>query len=459
MLNDQRRLPRVLSLLDLVVLAGASMGPAFSLATTMGPMVAAAGTLAPLALVLSTGVMAFVAIAFARMLRVMPNAGSSYSWIRAAFGHRAGAYGAWLLLLSNLFAVLATALPAGAYTLDLLAPALAASPLWVATIGGGWIVASALLLWAGLVPTSRVAAILLLGELVVLAVTAAAAFAHPVAAGVPAPAPPHVGIGGVVLAMAIGIWMTDGWEVTASTSEEVHGGRNAPGAGGIIGLFAISAILLVCMIGYMRLGSIAGLAEHTEDSLAYVGAQLGGGGWSIAIEATVLVSLMAALQATVVYLSRSVYAMGRDGVLPPAIGRLDRRGMPAASIVAVTAVVLAFTLATAFSKNARDAYGIVLNGSVIFLGVLFMFSTAAAARTFASEPRERWAGVVVPLFATVSLGAILVVAVMQSDVPTRIFIAGGALIGLPLAVWRSRRSPLREVGTIGAGPESAKPAV
>lgn len=445
------RLPRVLSLLDLIVLAGASMGPAFSLATTMGPMVAAAGGLAPLALVLLTGVMTLAAIAFARMLLVMPDAGSSYSWIRSAFGTGAGAYGAWLLLLSNLFAVLATALPAGAYTLDLFAPRLAASPLWIAAIGSVWILASAVVLWLGLRPTSRVAAILLLGELVVLVAAAAVAFTRaPVAAAETPHA--HGGIGGVVFAMAIGIWMTDGWEVTASTSEEVAGNRDAAGRGGIIGLLVTAAFLLACMLAYMRVGTIAGFADHAEDSLAYVGAQLGGGAWSIAIEATVLISLMASLQATVVYLSRSVYAMGRDGVLPAPIGRLDHRGTPGASIVLVTLVVLAFTLSTGLSKSARDAYDVVLNGSAIFLGALFMFSTAAVARTFLRDAHARLTGVAVPLCATVLLGAILVVAVLQSDPPTRIFIVAGTLAGLPLAAWRSRRSLPRDMGTTAAGP-------
>ncbi|HEY2555233.1 MAG TPA: amino acid permease, partial [Candidatus Cybelea sp.] len=249
---------RVLSLFDLVVLAAASMGPAFSLATTMGPMVAAAGEFAPLALLLLTAVMGLVAVAFARMLRVMPNAGSSYSWVRSAFGERAGTYGAWLLLLSNFFAVLATALPAGTYTLDLLAPALAASPVYVASVGCGWIVVSALILWAGLQPTSRVAALLLGAEVLVLAVTAMLAFAHPAAAGEAAPAAApslRSSIAGIVLAMALGIWMTDGWEVTASTSEESRGGRAVPGEGGIIGLFATSALLLACMIAYLRVGT------------------------------------------------------------------------------------------------------------------------------------------------------------------------------------------------------------
>lgn len=427
------RLPRVLSLFDLVILAGASMGPAFSIATTMGPMVAAAGAFAPLALVLLTAVMTCVAIAFARMVRVLPNAGSSYSWIRAAFGDRIGAYGAWLLILANFFAVLTTALPAGTYTLDLVAPALATDPVWIAAVGCAWIVAASLLLWFGLRPTSRVAAAFFLAECTILAGVAVAALAHPHVASIDA-SPQRVGLGGIIFAMAIGIWMTDGWEVTASTSEEVAGRRELAGTGGIIGLLATSALLLGCMIAYLRVGTVAGFSEHTLDTMAYVGTQLGAGPWSVAVELTVLVSIVAALQATLVYLSRSIYAMGRDGTLPAPIGKLDRRGMPAASIAAVAVAVVACTIATGFSQSARDAYAIVLDGSAVFLGALFVLSTAAAVRMRLD--------LVVPLVATATLAAIVVIAVVESDLPTRLFIVGGALAGLPFAAWRSRAALL-----------------
>ena len=73
------------------------------------------------------GIMLCIAIAFAQLSSVMPSAGSSFSWISSAFGSGIGAYAAWLLLLSNFFATMTTALPAAAYSLDLFAPSLAAS--------------------------------------------------------------------------------------------------------------------------------------------------------------------------------------------------------------------------------------------------------------------------------------------------------------------------------------------
>ena len=135
-------LRRVLGLRDLAVVAAASMGPAFSLATTLAAMVAAAGRWTWLALVICAVLMAMIAAGYKRLGERMRDAGSSYAWIRAAFGPEGGAYGAWVLLVASMFAVLATALPAGTYTLDLLRPDLAANALAVALAACGWVIAT-----------------------------------------------------------------------------------------------------------------------------------------------------------------------------------------------------------------------------------------------------------------------------------------------------------------------------
>jgi amino acid transporter len=430
------RLVPVLALRDLVVVAAAAMGPAFSLATTMAAMIAAAGRWTWLALALIAVLMAMIAAGYKRLGERMRDAGSSYAWIRAAFGPETGAYGAWVLLVANMFAVLATALPAGTYTLDLVAPGLAANGLAVALVACGWIAASALLLWYGVRPTAMLAFVLLAAEVVVLAVAAALAAGHPRPDAV-AFAPLPLAWGGIISAIVLGIWMIDGWEVSASTAEEAHGAASVPGSGGLAGLVLTSAVLLAAIVAFTRIGSAAGFAEHESDALAYVGALLGGS-WSKILTITVLVSLAASLQTTLVYLTRSVYAMGRDGLLPRMLGELDHRAEPAASIVAIAALSLAFALASGLSPTAKGAFEFALQGTSWFLGVLFVMSAAAAVRVFAREPAARWTGVVMPGVAAVVLGAILLIALKGDDPGTRGFIAASAIIGLPLALWRGR---------------------
>jgi len=289
-------LRRVLALRDLVVVAAAAMGPAFSLATTMAAMIAAAGRWTWLALALVVVVMAMIGSGYKRLGERMRDAGSSYAWIRVAFGPETGAYGAWVLLVANLFAVLATALPAGAYTLDIVAPALASNGLAVALVASAWIVATAVLLWYGLRPTAMLAFMLLAAEVLVLGAAALVSAAHPRPDAV-AFEGTRVAWGGIAGAIVIGIWMIDGWEVSASTAEEAGGPASLPGLGGLAGLTLTSILLLAAIWAFSRVGSAAGFSAHESDALAYVGDLLGGV-WRPVLTVTVLVSLAAALQTT-----------------------------------------------------------------------------------------------------------------------------------------------------------------
>ena len=434
-------LRRVLSLRDLIVVAAAAMGPAFSLATTMAPMIAAAGRWTALALAIVAVLMAGIASGYKELGKRIPDAGSSYAWIRAAFGNAPGAYGAWVLLVANLFAVLATALPAGTYTLDLLAPSLTGNALASAAVASAWTAATALLLWYGLRPTAMLTLVLLVAELVVLGAAAALAAVHPHADAVAFARAPLDG-GALVAAIVIGIWMLDGWEVSASTAEEAYGDTSAPGNGGLAGLALASAVMLAALFAFERLGSGAGFAGHESDALAYAG-ELLGGPWRVVLDVTVLVSLAASLQTTLVYLSRSVYAMGRERLLPRGLGVLDARDEPAAAIVLVAGLSIAFCLAAGVSPTANAAFAFSLQGTSWFLGVLFVMTAAAAVRVCAGSGTARRTGVVLPAAAAAVLGAILMVALVRDDAPTRGFITASAIIGLPLAVWRGRATARR----------------
>ncbi len=140
--------------------------------------------------------MVCVAISYRRLGSRYPDAGSAYTWVRLAFGRYVGAYAAWVLIVANLFAIVATALPAGAYTLSLLAlavPGLQSTPVADGLAGAVWVLASGLLLYGGLRPTSRMANALAIAELVLLAVAATVAALHAPAAHAASFAPPPVG--------------------------------------------------------------------------------------------------------------------------------------------------------------------------------------------------------------------------------------------------------------------------
>jgi amino acid transporter len=440
-----RGLPKVLGFFDVSVLASASMGPAYSLASTMGLVVAAAGSAAPLSLLALSAIMLCIAVSFSMLSRIAPNAGSSYSWIRMSFGNYVGAYGAWLLILSNFFATMAIAVPAGSYTLELIAPQLAQNPAWVAGVGAIWIVASTILLYVGLRPTALVTFIALAFEMLVIAGAAVASYMVPHAAAAAAHA--AAGSGGIPItfagfaaAMTLGIWMSDGWEVSASTSEEVNGDARSAGRGGIVGLVLTTAVLLFCMMAFLHLGTPKGFADNQADSLAYVADLLGGGMWHLLIVGAVMISTLSTLWTTILYLSRSVYAMGRDRVLPRALGTLDRRSEPFWALVTVAALTTVCELVTGFSKTAADQLDQVVNASSVFLGLLFVFSAAATVRCFLRERASLLKGVVIPAIGAAALLGVLVATVVFEPRSLQLYAWGGVLLGIPFALWRGRKT-------------------
>ncbi|MBV8116996.1 MAG: APC family permease [Candidatus Eremiobacteraeota bacterium] len=454
--ESRHRLPQVLRFFDVTVLASASMGPAYSLASTMGPMVAAAGAAAPMALASLSGMMLCIAVGFSMLSRVAPNAGSSYSWIRMEFGNGIGAYGAWLLILSNFFATMAIAVPAGSYTLELIAPNEAASPVWVAGVGAVWIVASTILLYVGLRPTAMVTFVALLFELLVLCAAAVASYVLPPAGVAVHASVAHVGIpitfAGFVTAMTLGIWMSDGWEVSASTGEEVKGDARAAGRGGIVGLVITTFVLVACMMAFLHLGTPKGFADNAADSLEYVSRLLGGGIWRLAIVTAVMISTLSTLWTTILYLSRSVFAMGRDGVLPKTLGKLDARNEPFWALAVVAVLTTICQLVTGFSPSANQQLNTVVTASSVFLGLLFVLSALAAVRRFIAERKAWVAGVVVPAIGAVALLGVIVATVVFEDRSTQWYAWGGVLLGILFALWRSRkiRSGLHVVRQAGA---------
>lgn len=434
-------LKRVLSLRDLAVIGSASMAPAYSLAATLGLMVAGAGYDAPLALLMLCIPMSLVAFSFGHLVRRHPSAGSSYSWIRLAFGRNVGAYGAWLLLCANFFATMATAWPAATYTLALIAPQANPSPALVAGVAVLWIFAATALLYAGARPTAEVSAVMLAAEFAVLAVVVVACLMNPSAV------PSHAltrsfhqfGFAGLLSAAVLSIWMVDGWEASAASSEERSGSSRDPGIAGVVALLITSAALSLFAVVALRLGTVGGYSAHSADAMEYIAGLLGGGWWLRLMAATVLVSSAASLFTTLLYLSRSAFAMGRDGVLPRRLAHVHPRlGTPDGAILAMMAVTVISTAVAGLSPSVNQALFAIVDASSVFLGALFVLSAMACAFTFAPHARggERVRTVALPLIGALWLGAVVAYGALSGDAVQRMIALGGLIAGIPFALWR-----------------------
>ncbi|HXW75938.1 MAG TPA: APC family permease, partial [Candidatus Eremiobacteraceae bacterium] len=361
----------------------------------------------------------FIAIAFHRLCEEHPDAGSTYAWARLAFGPGAGAFGAWVVLLSYFFAAVAAVVPAGIYTLELAAqfhlapPALADNALAVAVAGCAWVAAASALLIGGIRPTARVSGLFLLFEVVVLVGFAALAIFHPAAAAVTRPSTLSIGnhgFDGFLAAMVVAVWVTDGWEVSSYSAEESQGSSRVPGMAGIVGLLVMVALMFACMVAFTGIASLGGLAAHQGDTLAYVASRLGGGWLSLVMILTVLISTGATLWTTQLGLSRGLFSMARDRLFPRAITNVHPTfGTPYISIAAVNGGVFVVALLTGLLPSANAALEHVVNSTAIMLNLTFILTGASCVVHFVrrgaklTDPTR----VVLPAIGTVAIAALL----------------------------------------------------
>jgi amino acid transporter len=378
-----------------------------------------------------------------RLSMAKPSAGGAYTWSMLAFGNRVGWFTALLVIIAYYFGTMATAFPAGVYTLNalhLLHAHINTTPLAIAIAGVFWTAFSTYFLIIGARPTALLSAVFLGIELIALLVIALIAFVHPFA-GTPPPGRLPIGIsmgatgiGGIIIGAVLSIWISAGWEISTYSSEESTGSASTPGAGALIGLLATMVLVWLCMVAFLRVGTVAGFSGHQEDALAYVAQRLGGG-WIVALMIyNVLVSSAAALWTTMLVLSRVVFAMGRDGLLPGVLGHVHPKyGSPWVAILVISIPVSLVLLASGFVSSAQHTLSTVVSGSSIFVGSTFVITGLACAYLHLrqrAEQRHVVSGAIVPAIGALWMLGFLIFNVWKQQEP---LIQGLTLVGFVLA--------------------------
>lgn len=167
--GEPRKLAQSFHLFDLVPLSVSSVGPMFSVAATGGVMAAQAGwwTLPAIAvLAVPFIVSSFV---FRLLNRHFPHSGASYHWSARIVGKSVSRYQAWILILAYFLSIPPIAIPAGSYTLALLAPHYDAPPLLHMAVTVFWVLFAAVPLLLGSRPTARVTQVFFAVEMIALA--------------------------------------------------------------------------------------------------------------------------------------------------------------------------------------------------------------------------------------------------------------------------------------------------
>jgi amino acid transporter len=315
-----------LNLFDSVVMGVAGVAPGYSIAASTAVLFGAVALSGPGSLLYCGIAMFGIVWAFNYLGRVEANAGASYAWVRRAMIPQLGYLAGWSLVVSALIFMVAGSFPAGSVTLGLISPSLANNVLAVSLVGAGFFTLMVIAVLVGVRITARVQVAMSSIELLILLLFAVLAVthgtrAHPFNWAWLAPTSFHgvSGFFGGALVAAFYYW---GWDTTANLSEETKRAKVTPGFGGIIGVLVVFALFEVFTIGANMVLTSGEITRHSGDVLDVLGQRVWPGNGGKIIVIAVILSTVATLETTLIQVTRTLFAMGRDGTLPRALGKI-----------------------------------------------------------------------------------------------------------------------------------------
>lgn len=332
----------------------------------------------------------------------MPRAGGPLDYGLRAGGRGLGFFMGWSLFLECLFGGVATALAAGKYVAFLLDPA---NPdPHVAVAAGLTVVVVFFLLQARGVKEQARALVLMtyaaVGGLVVFWVAALTNFSWDRVWAAPA-IPAEKGWRAVLDAVPFALWWLIIIEAAALAAEEARTPQRTIPRGltwAMITVIALVVLTTVTACGAWPYREIAAKDGRDVDyPLAEVIRQIPAGQSAVLLYgfgAIALFGLVASYHGLLYGASRQVFALGRDGFLPPALGRVHTgRRTPVPALAACSLLTAGFVLANLWFEDAVKVAVLVAGFAAL---VLYLLSVWSLFRLRRREP-ELLAGYRTPL--------------------------------------------------------------
>jgi amino acid transporter len=369
-----------------IVMAVAGSAPAYSIAATTATLVAVAGLASPGALLWCALPMLGIAWAFSYLGRADVNAGAAYSWVGRALHPILGFFSGWALVVSATIFMVAGALPAGVVTVALFSPENTGNVPLVTAIGAVWFLVMAACVLVGVRITARAQWIMTSIEVTILVVFAVVAIVHAMTGATAGAAfswdwfgfGHFTGVGSFVAAALVAAFYYWGWDVAANLNEETKNGKKASGIGGLVGVIIVFLLFEIFTVATLVILPAKTIEANSGNVLGVLGDAIWPGiGGKILIVA-VMLSTIATLETTLIQVTRTLFAMGRDNTIPAAFGHAHPKWRtPAFATLVVTGVSLVLFIGSNFLGSVGEILGNAI--SSIGLQIAFYYALAGIA--------------------------------------------------------------------------------
>jgi amino acid transporter len=341
---------RSIGLAGAVAQSAALIGPTGGVVLGLAFIGSLAGAATPLSFVIAVVICLCIAKVIGEYARHIPAAGSFYAYLTQTFGARTG-FVTGMLLFGAYFLLFPFQLDFFGSYVSNLGQAHGFTVPW-------WIYAVALMLFStvlailGIKPTLRFGLITLAFEMLVLTVLAVIIIAKGGADGntlsVFNPSSSTHGTSDLLLSVVYTLFAFVGFESAATLGEEAKDPRRTIPRAIMVSTLVVGAFFVftsyAAVIGFGV--SAEGIDQMTSDAapLNTLATRFGGETLSAFVNSAVIVSIIAVNLVTVPAISRMLYAMGRDRVLPERLGKLSKRDAPQFAILVLFVVVVATSL-------------------------------------------------------------------------------------------------------------------
>ncbi len=366
----------------------------------------------------------------------IPLAGGGYSIVGRAIGPRAGFLVGWCTLAQLVFSTGFITVAFGEYVHRLgWLPGLSAGQIGIALVIACGFVNSIGARAGGLLQQIG-SALKALG----LVVLVAALFFHGGAAAQSAPPPPAFGWAAAMVALRAIYGAYGGWEASIYFSEEVHApGRNVVRAtfSGIALVMALYLLVNSAVLHVLPVGALV----HSTLAAADAAAIVFGTGGGVIVTGLAILSVATIANTQVLESSRILFAMARNGAMPPALATVSASGAPRLALV-VTVVATVVVIAAADSVKG-PLYEILLELYAPFVMIQFLMLSIASIWLRRSEPDLprpfRMPLFPLPALLSAALNTLLIVLFLQSDWKTGLWSTVTLLCAVPFYVFGAKR--------------------
>ena len=438
-----------LSLSDAIVLGLASSAPAQTIAVALPALVAAVGYAGLLPIACAFVPMLGIALAYQRLNRWEQSAGATYTWVSKALHPYLGFVAGWMILLYYTLGTTSTTVPAGTYTLQLIAPAMANNKLAAVAVGGLWNLTVTFLLLAGIEFAARFQRVLAVFEYLVLfffAILGVGALVSGRAVARVTPAWFSVsgagGVKGFVAGILIAVFMYSGWDAAIYVNEETKDKAANPGRAALSSVVILLFVYALITFAYQGIVSRSALQNSAGNALAVIAQRLMPGPSSLLLSLVVLLGTVACLQVAIVSSSRLGFAMAKDRVMPSFFRIVHpRTGSPWAVTLFMGGINLIFLMLTALEAGGtREVLSNIASALGIIASLFYALTAIAAVWQYRAVLFRNVGNFVLgglwPALGAISLLAIVVEAVLTRAVSTSVLWAGlgATAAALPIAL-------------------------